>query len=325
MITTLVYRDNRLLVRNPPLESLRQYRSQPNTIMWVDLSSPNQNEARVILEDLFELHPLVIEDAMGESELPKLEYYDDYMHLIMHAVDYSKSDKFTTTGIDMIMGRDFLISIHRQPLRPMQLTIERYSRLNGPVVRGVDRFAHTVLDFIVEAYKPATEELNADLLEIENDILGNDVDGRELFPRVASLRKDLAQLRQIVRPQREIASVLAQTRGKFFRVAMLPYLRDLSEDLNNIERHAGAWADQLLMDFRVFLNKSSNQANEGIRVITALTALMIPPLLFGAWYGMNFVRSMHELKWKYAYPVVALITLTSILLMVIFMRRRRWL
>ena len=325
MITTLVYRDGRLLVRNPQPDSLSQYRNQPNTMLWVDLSAPNQFEAKIILESLFALHPLVIEDAMGESSLPKLEYYDDYMHLIMHAVDYSKSDKFTTTDIDIIMGRDFLITIHRQPLRPMQLTIERYSRSNGPIVRGVDRFAHTVLDFIVEAYKPATDELNADLLEIENDILTGEIRGQELFPRVASLRKDLSQLRQIVRPQREIAAILAQTRGRLFRAAMLPYLRDLSEDLNNIERHASAWADQLLMDFRVFLNKSSHQANEGIRVITALTALMIPPLLFGAWYGMNFVQTMHELKWKYAYPAVAMITISSMLLMVFIMKRKRWL
>jgi magnesium transporter len=74
----------------------------------------------------------------------------------------------------------------------------------------------------------------------------------------------------------------------------------------------------------VYLNKSSHEANEGIRVLTALTALTIPPLLIGGWFGMNF-EHMTELDSNYSYPAAAALTLVCIGAMAVIMRKRRWL
>jgi magnesium transporter len=323
MITTLVYRDTKLAGYNPPVESLAALRQEPNVMLWIDLAAPTPGEIKAIFEDLFAFHPLVIEDCVGDSPLPKLESYDDYLYFVMHAVDYSKTDKFTTTELDLILGKNFLVTFHRLPLKPVQSAIERCQRMTSMPVRGPDRFAHTLLDYMVEAYKPALEELRVELEEIESAVLAN-ANARELFPRVVALRKELAQLRQIVRPQREVATELAQGKARLVRPAILPYLRDLSEDLAHIENQAISWADQLILSFRVYLNKSSHEANEGIRVLTALTALTIPPLLVGGWFGMNFVR-MTELEGRFAYPLAAVFTIASIGAMVVFMRKRRWL
>lgn len=323
MITTLLYRDNKLHGRNPPVESLAALRAEPNVMLWVDLSEPTPEETKVIFEDLFGFHPLVIEDCVSDSPLPKLETYDDYLYFVMHAVDYSKTDKFTTTELDLILGKNFLVTFHRQPLKPVQAALERCQRTPSVLVRGPDRFAHTLLDFMVDAYKPALEELRDEIEWIESAVLAN-VPSRELFPRVVALRKELTQLRQIVRPQREVAAELAQGKARLIRATILPYLRDLAEDLAQIENQAVSWADQLILSFRVYLNKSSHEANQGIRVLTALTALTIPPLLIGGWFGMNFA-AMPELHAPWAYPAAAVLTLALTGGLLFFLRRRGWL
>lgn len=323
MITTLVYRDHKLHAHNPPLESLAALRAEPNVILWVDLSDPTAAETKSVLDELFAFHPLVIEDCVSDSPFPKLESYDDYLYFVMHAVDYSKTDKFTTTELDLILGKNFLVTFHKQPLKPVQSALDRHLRTPSVPVRGPDRFAHTLLDHIVDAYKPALDELRAEVEWVESAVLAN-TPARELFPRVVALRKELGQLRQIVRPQREVATELAAGKAKLIRAAILPYLRDLAEDLSSIENQAVAWADQLILSFRVYLNKSSHEANEGIRVLTALTALTIPPLLVGGWFGMNF-EHMTELDTTYSYPLAALFTLVSIGGMTYIMRKRRWL
>ncbi|WP_043587808.1 magnesium transporter CorA family protein [Geminisphaera colitermitum] len=325
MITTLVFRDSRFAGRNPSLETLPALRQDPSVILWIDLSAPTDAEIKTIFEDLFNFHPLVIEDCTIDSPLPKLEDYEDYLYLVMHAVDYSKTDKFSTTELDLLFGKNFLVTLHRQPLRPVDLALERALKMPGQTVRGPDRFAHTLLDFMVEAYKPALDELTRDLQRIEVDVLGN-APADELFPRVVALRKELSQLRQIVKPQREVASQLAGGKWRLIRTVMIPYLRDLAEELARIEQHATAWGDQLILSFRIYLNKSSHQANEGIRVLTALTALTIPPLLIGGWYGMNFTEMQTlELHSRYAYPIFAGLTLLSVLGMAYYMRRKKWL
>ena len=162
-----------------------------------------------------------------------------------------------------------------------------------------------------------------ELDEVETDALQN-LAADELFPRVVDLRKKFSALRQIVRPQREIATELAQGKTKLIRPLIVPYLRDLAEELTRMETQANAWGDQLILSFRVYLNKSSHEANEGIRFLTAITALTIPVLMVGGWYGMNY-EHMPELPSYFGYPLAALLTLGGTLAIFWAMRKRKWL
>jgi magnesium transporter len=323
MITTLVYREHKLSAQNPPPETLAALRAEPGVLLWVDLANPTPEEIKLVLESTFQFHPLAIEDCVSDSPFPKLEPYDEYLYLVMHAVDYRVKDAFTTTEIDLFIGKNFLVTFHREPLKPVDASRERFIKAPHMPVRGPDRFAHTILDNMVEAYKPALDTLRRDIEHIEEGVLRS-ITPNELFPRVVALRKQLSQLRQIVRPQREIALELSYGKYRLIRSVIVPYLRDLAEELARIEAQAGSWSEQLILSFRVYLNKSSHAANEGIRVLTGLTALTFPTMLVGGWYGMNFER-MHELRPVLAYPVAFIVTLSATVATWLFLKRRRWL
>lgn len=322
VITTLLYRDNKFSAQNPPVETLPALRAEDGVMLWVDLSEPTDDEIREVLMTAFGFHPLAIEDCVADSPFPKLEEFDDYLYLVMHAVDYTRTEHFTTTELDLFLGKNFLVTFHRKPLKPVQAALDRYLRSSPPSVRGPDRWAHVILDLMVEAYKPALEELHASLEAIESGVLEERV-AQSLFPQVVALRKEFSALRQIVRPQREIASALAEGKTRLIRAVMVPYFRELAEDLSRIESQGSAWAEQLILSFRVYLNKSSHEANDGIRVLTGITALTIPVLLISGWYGMNF-RNMHELESRYGYAIAAVLTVAGTLVMLRFMRRRKW-
>jgi magnesium transporter len=104
----------------------------------------------------------------------------------------------------------------------------------------------------------------------------------------------------------------------------VPYLRDLSEDLSRIESQAGAWAEQLILTFRVYLNKSGHEASLGIRFLTGITALTLPVIMVGGWFGMNY-RYMHELSWVHGYGIASALTVAGTVGMFIFMRKKKWL
>lgn len=323
MITTLVYRDNKLVGQDPTIGELATLRAEPGIMLWVDLNQPTEEEVRQILEKLFGFHPLAIEDCVADSPLPKLEPYDDYLYMLMHAVDSGDDTTFKTTEIDFFLGKDFLVTFHKRPLAPVTATQEKYLRNAATLVRGPDRFAHTLLDFMVEAYKPRLVGLRTQIDEIEDRVL-REISADELFPAVVSLRKQLSSLRQIVRPQREVATNLAYGKNVFVRSAIAPYLRDLAEELGRIETQTQVWAEQLILSFRIFLNKSSSEANAGIRVLTGITALSFPALLVAGWFGMNY-KNMPELGWTGGYPVAFALTLTGTFATYLFMRRRKWL
>jgi magnesium transporter len=323
MINLLVYRDTKFVTPTPSGETLAALRSEPGVTLWVDLVAPTEQEIKFVLEEVFAFHPLAIEDCVADSPLPKLEDYDDYLYLVMHAVDYSHTTQFTTTELDLFLGKNFLVTFHRQPLKPVEAALDRFRREPAKPVRGPDRFLQVILDLIVEAYQPALDHLRKSVGQMEEGAL-RDVPAAQLFPLVIALRKELSRLRQIVRPQREVATQLAEGKTRFIRALIVPYLRDLTGELQRIENQAGTWAEQVVLSFRIYLNKSGYDANQGIRVLTGITALTLPAVLVGGWYGMNF-DNMHELPAPLGYATAAALTLAGTFGMLVFLRQKKWL
>lgn len=319
MIQSFIFSDGKVVGRDLELEALRLVHGDKGLVLWVNLANPTPEEIKAILEGVFQFHPLAIEDCVAPSSLPKIEDYEDYLFLVMHAVDFNRADKFTTTELNLFLGREFLVTFHPAPLKSVAAVLERCAKANGIVARGPDRLAHLVLDALVDNYKPVTDEFRADLDGIEEDVLSGEA--RDLTTRLLSVRSELNTLRATIRPQREVAARLAHGESKIIRPVMLPYFRDLRDNLVRIEETATAQMDQLLISFDLHLSRSDFEANEGIKVLTALTAISLPATMVATWYGMNF-QHMPELAGRWSYPVVAGITLVLTLLVYRWCKRR---
>jgi magnesium transporter len=322
MINSVVFRDSKLSPETALTSNLAALRADPAVMLWVDLEAPTPDEVRQVLQEIFSVHPLTIEDCLQDSPLPKFEEYDNYVYIVAHAVDYSRTEKFTTTELDLILGQNFLVTFHHRPIRAVQTYREKLRRAPGTVARGPDRIAHSLLDLIVENFKPALDTLRAEIETIEESVLARSKE--PLAQSIVDVREDLTTLRQILRPQRELAVALAGGRTRFIRPKLLPYLRDLSDDLVRIEEQVKAWSEQLIFTFKLFLNRSSHETNEGIRVLTGLTAMALPLMIVGSWFSMNFKHSP-LLASRSAYLVAVAITITSTGALFIYLKRRKWL
>ena len=318
MIHSFVFSEGKLVSRDLELEALRLVHGDKGLILWVDLEAPTDEEINLILEGVFNFHPLAIEDCVTPSSLPKIEDYDDYLFMVTHAVDFTRTDKFATTELDLFLGKEFLVTFHRTPLRSVATALERVSKSTA---RGPDRLAHTLLDHLVDNYQPVMDELQAELEELEESVLARDSSHEKLVTELLAVRADISRLRTIVRPQRDVIDRLARGDSKFIRPILLPYFRDLRDNLARLDDTAISYHERLMMAFDIYLNKAAFEANEGIKFLTAITAVTIPIMVIGTWYGMNF-ESMPELK--NGYPLALGATAVTTLLMVIYLKRKRW-
>lgn len=319
MIQSFILSDGKVVGRDLEIEALRLVHGDKGLVLWVNLAEPTPEETKAILEGVFQFHPLAIEDCVSPSSLPKIEDYENYLFLVMHAVDFNRADKFTTTELNLFLGKEFLVTFHPAPLKSVAAVLDRCAKANGVVARGPDRLAHLLLDALVDNYKPVTDEFRAELEEIEEDVLEGKA--TDLTSRLLTVRGELNTLRAAIRPQREVAARLAHGESKIIRPVMLPYFRDLRDNLVRIEETATSHADQLLISFDLHLSRSDFEANEGIKVLTALTAVSLPATIIGTWYGMNFAH-MPELEAPFAYPLVASCTLALTYLVFRWCKRR---
>ncbi|MDW8349089.1 MAG: magnesium transporter CorA family protein [Verrucomicrobiae bacterium] len=322
MIRSFVMSEGKVVGQDLDVDALRIVRADKGLHIWVDLFQPSESEVREILELLFGFHPLAIEDCVAPNHLPKVEDYEDYLFLVIHAVDFSRKDKFTTTELDLFLGKEFLVTHHTAPMRSIASAMERLQKNAGQAARGVDRLMHSILDSVVEHYNPVLAEITAEINELEEQIFSEskkpDV---RLLQEFRKVKAETNELRQILRPQQEVIARLAAGEFKLIRPVVLPYFRDIRDMLARIDMVAGNLQDQLYLAMDVYLNRVQAHTNEIIKVLAVLTAVTTPVMVIGTWYGMNF-EGMLELKPAISYWIIIALTIISTVVLMWWMKKK---
>lgn len=301
-----------------------------NLFLWIDLEAPTKEEVRTILENVFHFHPLSIEDCVTVSSSPKVEEYspkeDDhftpYLFMVIHAVDYSRQDGlFATSELDFFLGKNFLVTYHEKPLRNVMSVEDRCVHGTMQIARAPDRVAHSLLDTLVDNYKPALDELSLEIGELEQLALQRP--DKNTLNKLLQIKKEVLHLRQIIGPQREVLARFAQGEFKLIRPKMVPYFRDVYDALFRIGEIAHGYTDSLTGILQVYLNMSSNQTGEVVKLLTLITVITTPLMMIGTWYGMNF-HDMPELDHAHAYPIAAGLMALSTVATYLYFKMKKW-
>jgi len=319
-----------LHARDLDLSLLPAVLADANLFLWIDLEAPTKEEVNLILEDAFHFHPLAIEDCLTVTQSPKVEEYtpkeDDqfapHLFMVIHAVDYSRADgKFATSELDFFIGKNFLVTFHEQPLRSVTLVAERAVKGTMPVARAPDRIAHSLLAALVDNYKPALDELSLEIGELEQEALQHPT--RQTLNKIIQVKKEVRHLRQIIGPQCEVLARFGEGEFKLIRPKLVPYFRNVYDALIRIGEAAQGYTDSLTGILQVYLNMSSNQTGEVVKLLTLITVITTPLMMIGTWYGMNF-EGMPELRAPHAYLIATLAMLTSTLATYLYFKKKKW-
>lgn len=321
----------RLHTENIELFLMPTLLADTNLFLWVDLENPTPEESKFVLEDVFHFHPLSVEDCVMVTPSPKVEEYQPkeedrfspYLFMVIHAVDYSRRDGvFATSELNFFLGKNFLVTYHDVPLKSVQSTADRCLKSTVHIARAPDRVAHTLLDSIVENYKPALEELSLEIGELEESVLKRP--DRQTLNRIIQIKKEVFHLRQIIGPQREVLARFARGDFKLIRAHLVPYYRDVYDGLFHISELAQSYTDSLTGILQVYLNLASNQTGEVVKLLTLITVITTPATLVGTWYGMNF-SNMPELKSPHGYWLATVLTVVATFATYWYFRRKGWL
>src|SRR5258706_5701629 len=332
MIRSLAFTtQGKLHSRNIEMFLMPTILADTNLFLWVDLEDATEEEVKYVLEDVFHFHPLSIEDCVMVSPSPKVEEYSPkegdrfspYLFIVVHAVDYSRTDGvFATRELDFFLGKNFLVTYHTGPLKPVSLTEEQAVKATMHIARAPDRVAHTLLDAIVENYKPALDELSIEISELEQQALQNPC--KQTLNKILQVKKEVLHLRQIMGPQREVFARFARGEFKLIRAHMVPYYRDVYDALYHISEVAQNYTDSLTGILQVYLSMSSNRTGEVVKALTLITILSTPATIIASWYGMNFRHDMYELDWAHGYTFAFGVTAFTTLATYWYLKRRNW-
>jgi len=300
------------------LAELRQVVGR-DPVVWIQVDGLGDAEALGWIGDVFQVHPLALEDIVNVGQRPRADEYENQIVIFLRM---PRGDATLTEQLAIVLGHGFVISFLEDPGDVLDPVRERIRR-SGARIRGLgsDYLAYAVLDAVIDAYFPVLEGHGDRLAGLEQRLFVTDahVSPVELY----DMNRELVTLRGWIRPLRELLGVLLRAESALVRDKTQLFLRDCYDhaleliELIEINREIGT---SLIDLYRANLNM---RLNEIMKVLTIIATIFMPLTFIAGVYGMNF-KHMPELAWKLGYPLsLGLMALVAVGMLVYF-RKKGW-
>ncbi len=321
MVTIVVYQDGR--TQKADKVDPRWLAPGSTTVCWVDLEAATDEEAS-ILRDVFHFHNLAIEDALSGLQFPKAETYDGYLYLVLHGIDFKASQhKFATHDFDFFLGPNYLVSLHDARTRTITMVRETCLRNDRVLAGGAAALLHRLVDSIVDNYQPEVEKLETRLDALEKDVFEDT--RKNLIKRILETKRDIASLRRVASPQRDVLSRLARLEFSLINTEVAYGFRDVHDHLVRLTDEALLFQDRVTGVLEAHLSTVSNRLNEVMKLLTVISTIFMPLTLLTGFYGMNVpLPQLPGGESAQAWWLIGIIlTLSGVMLW--YFRKRGWL
>ena len=290
--------------------------------VWVDLAAPSIPES-LILSDTFGFHALSVEDAMSKLQYPKVEAYDGYLYVILHGIESNVAEHcFATHDVDFFVGPNYLVTVHDGDSRSIASLRDHATRNPKILAEGPVALLHRIVDTMVDHYRPEIDKLEDRLDALEDEIFGTG-DPR-LVRQILDEKRQVASLRRIVTPQRDVVGRLARRDFVDVSTELSFRFRDVYDHLVRVADDALMFQDRIAGMLDAHLSNVSFRLNEVMKVLTLVTVLFMPPTLVAGIWGMN-VPLPHLPGGDAAqfwWVIAAMAAMTIVMLL--YFRGRRW-
>jgi magnesium transporter len=303
------------------LAAMRE-RCGPDDFVWVGLHEPEQAELGEVAE-IFDLHPLAVEDAVKAHQRPKLERYEDSVFLILKTLWYVDEEDAVETGeINLFVGSDFVVTVRHGKggsLHQARMALEDREKV---LAHGPSAVVYAVCDEVVDAYEAVAESLQEDVDEVETSVFSEERTSDAA--RIYVLKRELAEMRRAVYPLREPINRFISGAVRGVHPEAAPYFRDVGDHLSRVSETIDSLDSLLSTAFEAHMAQISIQQNDDMRRISATIGLIAAPALIGTIYGMNF-HNMPELRWHLGYLFALGLMVLASLTVWILSKRAGWL
>jgi magnesium transporter len=296
-------------------------------ITWIDAINVADVDTMQKIGQIFNLHPVVIEDIMDTEGHPKI--IDDEQFLLLdfnvfffhpehrelkdlqHCVLFTKTCIFTFQE-----GTDDYFRVIKDRLK---------NRLGILRKMGPDFLLYTILDYVVDSYFAVMDQIEEIIDDLENDIVTAFETAN--IAKLQRIKRDLIFIRKSIWPVREIVNRLETVDISWISKATRVYLRSLYDHIVNVIDIIETSRDILASAFDIYLSSQGNKLNNIVKILTIISVIFIPLNFITGFFGMNWIIYPYEHEpLNYIGMVCVICTMVLITYFVTkTFRKRKWL
>lgn len=313
MIRTLAVVDQKVII-NPPLERLDEIQAD---WVWVDFDSPVKKETN-LLRSFFDFHPLAVEDCVNNLQRPKVEFYEEHLFYVVHALDEKTLE---ATEVDFFTTKNMVVTFHKTEVPEIDFVWNYVKGLKTvPAELGKNELIHKLMDKLVDMYFPIMHRLEERVISIESN---EDDEAPKLINQIFDIRADLLSLRKTVVPMRELLYRMLESKRVGLDADERSYFHDIYDHLLRLTDMMTS-AREMTSDIRDnYISLNSYRMNNIMKTLTVITTIFMPLTFIAGLYGMNFVN-MPELKSENGYFYVLGVMILLGVMMSLWFKKKGW-
>ncbi len=260
-------------------------------LIWLDMRSPTEDEISGLIKR-YDLHPLVGEELKSPSRVAKIDFYDNYIMVVLTMpVRVRNGDLYEIVEreIDFIIGKNFLVTTRYDTIEQLEYfakIFEANSILNKD--ESIEHAGHLFYYMVKRIYAGMYDDLENikdSLLRAESRIFNGDE--RKMVEVLSNLSRELIDFKQTARIHHDIWEEMIANAGKtLFGSDFSTYIHDIRDEFNRIHELI-VNARELLADLRETNDSLLNtKQNDIIKILTIISFVFYPLSLIVALFSI---------------------------------------
>jgi magnesium transporter len=327
MLRALYYKGNGDLLTEITPEGFASALQDTQGVLWVDFGSEDPQPTEDILLKTFGFHPLAIDDALHETHIPKVDDWEQYLYIAMHAISFtSGEDDIEAIELDVFLGQNYIVTHHDLPIQALDRVWDACKKDARHFKRGADHVLYKLTDELIVDYMQVVESLDEEIELVEGEVLGKP--SAQMVQKIFTLKRATLHLRRVLSPLREVLNKLARDDYAVIDAKDRIYFRDVYDHLVRLHDISESLRDLVGGVLDTYLSVINNHMNEIMKTLTLITTLFMPISFVAGFFGMNFFQPVaSELKpWTGtpAFILMMIVVVGTPVGMFLWMRKRKW-
>jgi magnesium transporter len=257
-------------------------------LLWLDLERAD-DDGIAMLRDVFQFHPLVIDDVTEFGQRPKVEDFGDMVYLVHYGI---AGDGKSFSEVHFFVAADYLVTVRKDGCPSVDQLRNRLDKPGGQLPTGNRPtrliLLHHLVDGLVDSYFQPLSELDDRIDALQEQIFAKPTE--QQLAQLFDMQRWLVNARKLVAPQRDVLASLVA--GMVVIPGTTPdsdpYLRDLYDHLIRISDMIDTYRDLLSNGMSAYLSMVSNRLNEVMKQLTIIATIFLPLSFLTGFFGQNF-------------------------------------
>lgn len=297
--------------------------SMDANFVWIDLHDFAREDLEQVA-NLLQLDRAAVQSAMSPWQRPRLDVFASqfFVTITVPRLD-ARARRIEATQLDLFVGRNYLVTDHKQPL-PFRDRVMARARHSPELVQLDSAFMlYLILDELLAYYEDLDHEVGGEIEVTEE---------RALQDLSEAFLSDLLRFKRYL----YALTALTEQHRAIFRAFLRPdfpfvggegidiYFRDLDARLEYLLGSLAANRDAINTAFDIYVSHVTFRTNQVIKVLTIVSTVLLPITVIVGFFGTSFngVPLLHSPA-GFVVMVAAIVAVLGIALSIFY--RGHWL